>query len=85
MAPRRMLVTGGSGFLGSRVVPLAAAAGWTVSAPSSAEMDVTDPAAVASAVRAASPTAVLHLAYRMGSASTIVDRSSTVVRAAPPV
>ncbi|MGH3871819.1 MAG: dTDP-4-dehydrorhamnose reductase [Pseudonocardiaceae bacterium] len=51
----RLLITGGRGQLGCDLVAAAARAGITwVHAPSSAELDVTDPTAVAGAVGAAS-------------------------------
>ena len=54
-----LLVTGGSGFLGTHVIPRAEAAGWRVVAPPSREMDVTDPAGVRRMLREAAPAAVL--------------------------
>lgn len=77
-----LFVTGGRGFLGRRVVGQAIAAGWTVSAPSHAELDVRDAAAVAAAIAAAEPTAVVHLAYRASEADTIVAGSANVALAA---
>lgn len=71
-APGRVLVTGASGGLGRRVVPLLRADGWDVramihsrpveDADDTVVADLTDPAAVRSAVRGCE--AVLHLAAR---------------------
>jgi nucleoside-diphosphate-sugar epimerase len=59
----RLLVTGGSGVLGRAFLPLAEADGHQVRAPSHAELDLFDPAAVAAAVHGVD--AVLHLATRI--------------------
>lgn len=68
----RLLVTGGSGFLGSELVRQARAAGWEVVATHHAHaalgdatvpLDVTDPAAVAALVADARPDAVVHTSY----------------------
>jgi len=77
-----MLVTGGSGYLGRHVVPLAQAAGWDVVAPSSSECDIRDPAAIAQLTVARLPRAVVHLAYRAGDEPTIVEGTHNVARAA---
>lgn len=58
-----MLVTGGTGALGRAFRPLAEADGHKVLAPSRAELDLFDPAAVGEAVR--DVDAVLHLATRI--------------------
>ncbi len=77
-----LLVTGGHGFLGRRVCRLATEAGLDVVAPTSAELDVRDPAAVEAAMRSAGVDAVVHLAYRRTERDTIVDGSAAVARAA---
>jgi dTDP-4-dehydrorhamnose reductase len=76
-----LFVTGGRGFLGRRVVALAATAGWEVVAPTSADLDVRDGASVAAAIAASHPLAVVHLAYRAAEADTIVDGSTNVAQA----
>jgi dTDP-4-dehydrorhamnose reductase len=72
-----VLVTGASGYLGRALAARAAGAGWRVvgtvharpeAAPAGlarvVALDVRDAAAVAAAVRAAAPDAVVHTAYR---------------------
>jgi len=73
---RRLLVTGGTGYLGSELVCQAVAAGWDVTAtylttePSESppavhwrRLDVTDPVAVPGLVAELDPDAVVHTAY----------------------
>jgi dTDP-4-dehydrorhamnose reductase len=43
----RLFITGGSGLLGSALVPMARERGYEVVAPRSIEFDITDPGAVA--------------------------------------
>ena len=59
----RLLVTGGTGVLGRAFRPLAEAGGHKVLAPSRADLDLFDPAAVGGAVH--DVDAVLHLATRI--------------------
>jgi nucleoside-diphosphate-sugar epimerase len=61
--PMRLLVTGGTGVLGRALAPLAAAAGHQLVLPTSDELDLFDPAAVAEAMRQAD--GVVHLASRI--------------------
>lgn len=85
---RRLLLTGGSGLLGRAVQAAAAATDWEVTAPSHAALDVRDGAAVAAAVTALRPAAVVHAAYvRDGALArpTIVDGSAAVATAAAAV
>jgi dTDP-4-dehydrorhamnose reductase len=80
----RLFVTGGSGYLGRAVVEHARAAGREVAAPTSAELDVRDRAAVEAFVAAVDPDAVVHTAYRLGGPdqwSTNVDGAEAVARA----
>jgi dTDP-4-dehydrorhamnose reductase len=58
----RVLLTGGSGFVGSNVAAVFSAGGEELSAPTHAELDVTDAAAVASAVAEFAPDAIVHCA-----------------------
>jgi dTDP-4-dehydrorhamnose reductase len=80
-----MLVTGGSGYLGRHVLPLAAAAGWDVVAPSSTDCDIRDPTAILQLAISRMPDAVVHLAYRPGDEHVIVEGSGNVARAAAAV
>lgn len=82
---RSLLVTGGSGLLGSHVMRSPALARWDVVAPPSRLLDVRDGAAVAEQIRAWKPTAVAHLAYRRDDPRTIVQGSANVARAAASV
>ena len=61
--PRRIVVTGGSGFLGSRLVwYLEQVCGYTVFAPSHAEMELTDAGSCRRYLAATCPDAVVHTA-----------------------
>jgi len=76
-----MLVTGASGFLGQHVVRRAESAGWEIIAPTSRVMDITDRSATLAAITAARPDVVVHLAYRKGDRSVIVDGTRNVAEA----
>lgn len=78
----RLLVTGGSGFLGRHVVRAAEAHGWQVIAPPRSVLDVRKADAVIDTVAAWRPRAVLHLAYRRDDRPSIVEASEHVARAA---
>ncbi len=60
---QRVLITGGSGFVGRHAIPLLQERGYDVHAPTRAEMDVLDHASVTRAVREIRPTHVLHCAW----------------------
>lgn len=78
---RRVLVTGGSGFLGSAVVAALARHGvadlW---APPSAELDLLDPAATNEAFARWSPDVVIHLAARVGGIGANMARPADLYR-----
>jgi GDP-L-fucose synthase len=63
---RRVVVTGGAGFLGRRVVARLTDLGAEVVAPRSAEYDLTRPGAADELLGRAQPTHVVHLAARVG-------------------
>ena len=63
---RRVLVSGGSGFLGRHVVARLRAAGVDVIAPRSTEFDLTVPGAAEAMLADARPDTVVHLAARVG-------------------
>jgi dTDP-4-dehydrorhamnose reductase len=85
----RLLVTGGSGYLGRELVRQAAAAGWEVTGTSltgrGLRLDVRDAAAVRHAVAAERPDVVVHTAYRqdgVGAWQTTVDGTANIAGAA---
>jgi len=63
---RRVLVTGGAGFLGRRVVERLTAGGAVVSAPRSSEYDLTVPGTAEAMISATTPSIVIHLAADVG-------------------
>jgi GDP-L-fucose synthase len=63
---RRVLATGGSGFLGRVVVAKLRSRGADVATPRRAEFDLTDPAAVDALFDSVQPSLVVHLAARVG-------------------
>ncbi|MFN8075388.1 MAG: SDR family oxidoreductase [Kineosporiaceae bacterium] len=85
---RRLLVTGGSGFLGRRVLAAASGAGFdavgtTHTAPGM-RMDLADPASVRAVVDAVRPDAVVHTAYLQHGPSrdaVIVDGTAALASA----
>jgi GDP-L-fucose synthase len=66
LVDRKVLVTGGAGFLGRRVVALLEAAGASVSAPRSSEFDLTVPGAADQMLTEYQPTEIVHLAAQVG-------------------
>jgi GDP-L-fucose synthase len=63
----RVLVTGGSGFLGRQVLTVLGKRGYQhVIAPMHSEYDLTDAAQVAACLRDARPSAIIHLAAVVG-------------------
>jgi GDP-L-fucose synthase len=63
---RRVLVTGGAGFLGRRVVARLSARGADVHAPRSTEFDLTVPGAAEAMLAEHEPATVVHLAADVG-------------------
>jgi GDP-L-fucose synthase len=63
---RRVLVTGGSGFLGGYVLERLRAAGADIRAPRRLECDLLDPAAVDRALASYRPEMIIHLAATVG-------------------
>ena len=80
--PRRLFVTGGSGFLGRHIVNGPASEPWEVVAPSSAALDLRHAESIRTTIHDWKPTAILHTAYRKGDRASIVDASRNVAEAA---
>jgi GDP-L-fucose synthase len=66
LAGKRIWVTGGSGFLGRRVLAELVRRGAVPLAPSSGQCDLLDPAAAGRFIRAERPQGVIHLAAKVG-------------------
>jgi dTDP-4-dehydrorhamnose reductase len=80
-----MLVTGGTGYLGGALGPVAIADGWTVISVGSAELDVRDAGAVDRLTHLVRPDVVVHTAYikdTPDAAAVTVDGTANVARAA---
>ena len=71
----RVLLTGGSGFVGSNLARVFGARGADVVAPSHAELDLTDRAATLRAVDAAAPDAIVHAAILNDPAAMAADKA----------
>ena len=84
---RRLLVTGGSGFLGSRVARQGAAAGWEVVATSRRTdgVDITRPDDVRCLMQDLMPHAVVHTAYVKDVDAVTVGGSAAVAGASAEV
>jgi dTDP-4-dehydrorhamnose reductase len=81
----RMLVTGGTGYLGRVVAPVAATRGWLVDAPGSSVADVRNSRDVLALVRSVVPDVVVHTAYvkdTPDARAVIEDGSANVALAA---
>ncbi len=66
LAGKRVLLTGGGGFLGRFVAPMLEERGAVLTIPRRAETDLTDQTAVADLFAASSPEVVVHLAAEVG-------------------
>jgi GDP-L-fucose synthase len=66
LSGRRVLVTGGAGFLGTPVCRLLEQRGATVTVPRSADYDLTSATAAADVLASARPQVVIHLAAEVG-------------------
>jgi len=82
---RRLLVTGGTGYLGSELVRRAEDAGWTVTGTSSRDFDVRKERDVLRALGQLRPQVVIHTAYRQDGPGFLEinrDGAANVARAA---
>lgn len=80
--PRRLFVTGGSGFLGRHIVNGPASAGWEIVAPSSRAVDLRNADTIASIIDDWKPTAIIHTAYRKDDRASIVDATRNIAESA---
>ena len=78
----RVLVTGATGFIGSRVVSALKAAGAEVRAPARAEANLDEPASLSAAVKACDPEFAFHLAKPREGATFEREAKSTAALAA---
>ncbi len=62
----KMLLTGGRGMVGSNIREHSRAADWTILAPSSDELDLTDATATAAFLQAEKPDIIIHAAGKVG-------------------
>jgi GDP-L-fucose synthase len=83
----KLFLTGGSGMVGRNVRDHPAAADWEILAPSSRELDLTDPAAVADWLARTRPDLVVHAAGKVGGIGAnmaepvaFLDRNVTIGR-----
>jgi GDP-L-fucose synthase len=77
-ADRRVLVTGGAGFLGRRVVARLTEQGASVVAPRSREFDLTQPGAAEAMLAAHEPSIVIHLAADVGGIGYNLENPATL-------
>ena len=66
MTRQTLLLTGGSGMVGRNILEHPAAGDWTILAPASRELDLTDAGAVTDYVAAHKPDLVIHAAGQVG-------------------
>jgi dTDP-4-dehydrorhamnose reductase len=77
-----MLITGGSGFLGQHLGIASEAEDWELLAPPSTMIDVRQRERVIDEICSWKPTAIVHLAHRMGDRRTIVEGSRNIAEVA---
>ena len=63
---QRLFLTGGGGMVGQNIQAHESAKNWDILAPTSAELDLTDPKAVRSYIKKHKPDLVVHAAGRVG-------------------
>ena len=63
---KRLFLTGGGGMVGQNIQAHESAKNWDILAPTSAELDLTDPKAVRSYIKKNKPDLVVHAAGRVG-------------------
>ena len=63
---QRLFLTGGGGMVGQNIQAHESAKNWDILAPTSAELDLTDPKAVCSYIKKHKPDLVVHAAGRVG-------------------
>ena len=63
---QRLFLTGGSGMVGQNIQAHESAKNWDILAPTSAELDLTDPKAVSLYIKMHKPDLVVHAAGRVG-------------------
>mgnify|MGYP003324510750 CR=1 FL=1 len=63
---QRLFLTGGSGMVGQNIQAHASAKNWDILAPTSMELDLTDPKAVRAYIKMNKPDLVIHAAGRVG-------------------
>ena len=80
--PGRLVVTGGSGFLGRHIVNGPASQRWEIIAPSSQAVDLCNAESVNTLIGDWKPTAIIHTAYRKDDRASIVDATRNVAEAA---
>jgi GDP-L-fucose synthase len=66
MAKQTLLLTGGSGMVGRNILEHPAAGDWTILAPASRELDLTDAGTVSAYVETHKPDLVIHAAGQVG-------------------
>ena len=71
---KKIWITGGSGRMGTELIPLLMAAGWMVEAPSSSQVNILEPNSIAQSLELFRPSVVLHLAAYTDVAKAELER-----------